>query len=145
MPLLREAVIAYILKGDRLLVFRHTDHPDAGTQVPAGTVEKGETLEEAVLREAKEETGLEGLEIIAYLGAVERRNTYKGRTGTERRHFFHLSCAGEAPELWLHREADPSDGVEESYEFELSWVRFPDEVPELHGEEGLFLSKIGEV
>ena len=61
-------VIAYITDGDRLLVFRHTDFPEAGIQVPAGTVEEGEALDLAVLREAEEETGLAGLEIRSYLG-----------------------------------------------------------------------------
>lgn len=44
-----EKVIAHITQGDRLLVFRHPQHPEARVQVPAGTVEQGEKLEEAVL------------------------------------------------------------------------------------------------
>ena len=35
-------VFAYITHRDRLLVFRHTDFPEAGIQVPAGTVLKDE-------------------------------------------------------------------------------------------------------
>ena len=39
-----------------LLLF---EHPNAGIQIPAGTVEEGEPIEEAVLREVYEETGLD--------------------------------------------------------------------------------------
>ena len=51
-----------------LLVFRH---PTAGIQIPAGTVEAGEDLETAVKRETYEETGLQSVEIEAYLGCFE--------------------------------------------------------------------------
>jgi 8-oxo-dGTP pyrophosphatase MutT (NUDIX family) len=53
--------------GRELLVFTHAD---AGIQVPAGTMEAGETPETAVLREAYEETGLTAVRIAAYLGAI---------------------------------------------------------------------------
>ena len=51
-----------------LLVFKH---PTAGIQIPAGTVEIGEDLETAVKREVYEETGLQSVEIEAYLGCFE--------------------------------------------------------------------------
>ena len=62
---MKEKVYAYIVKDHRLLVFRHIQFPEAGLQVPGGTVEEGEPLEEAVLREATEESGLEGLRLVA--------------------------------------------------------------------------------
>lgn len=46
-----------------LLVFRH-DNPTAGIQVPAGTIEPGESPREAVLREVAEEAGLTELAVI---------------------------------------------------------------------------------
>ena len=44
----------------QLLLFRH---PNAGIQIPAGTIEEGEDWQTAVLREAAEETGLTQLTI----------------------------------------------------------------------------------
>jgi 8-oxo-dGTP pyrophosphatase MutT (NUDIX family) len=48
-----------------LLVFRH---PDAGVQLPAGSVEPGEAFEAAALREVEEETGLMDARLVARLG-----------------------------------------------------------------------------
>jgi 8-oxo-dGTP pyrophosphatase MutT (NUDIX family) len=51
--------------GTEILLFRH---PSAGIQIPAGTVEEGETLEQAVLREAAEETGLKNVRLVSRMG-----------------------------------------------------------------------------
>lgn len=55
-------------EGRQILLFQH---PQAGIQLPAGTVDEGESWETAVLREAKEETGLTQLTIHRYLGKIE--------------------------------------------------------------------------
>lgn len=55
---------------DELLLF---EHPFAGFQLPAGTVEEDEPPEIAVLREAHEETGLSGFETPEFLGHDEWR------------------------------------------------------------------------
>lgn len=56
--------------GRELLLF---EHPHAGIQIPAGTVEEQEKPEEAALREVREETGLWPLVIQRYLGSEEQR------------------------------------------------------------------------
>jgi 8-oxo-dGTP diphosphatase len=54
------AVAAIILRGDEILLIRRGCEPGIGKwSVPGGSVEIGETLEEAVKREVREETGLE--------------------------------------------------------------------------------------
>jgi 8-oxo-dGTP pyrophosphatase MutT (NUDIX family) len=52
-------------KGRELLVFRH---PTAGVQLPAGSVEQGESPETAALREVAEETGLADIRVVSNLG-----------------------------------------------------------------------------
>jgi 2-polyprenyl-3-methyl-5-hydroxy-6-metoxy-1,4-benzoquinol methylase/8-oxo-dGTP pyrophosphatase MutT (NUDIX family) len=137
-----EKVIAYITHAGRLLVFSHPHHPEAGIQVPGGTIEGGELPEDAVLREAQEETGLTGLEIRSYLGVRELELSTDGRAEIRRRHFFHLALRGEAPDRWCHFEEHPSDGSSEPIEFELFWVRYPEEVPELSGGQGELLHRL---
>ena len=70
-----EKVTAFIVhsspSGIDLLLFKH---PTAGIQIPAGTVEENETPQTAVLREAAEESGLEGLEYRSYLGSRLERH-----------------------------------------------------------------------
>lgn len=51
--------------GPELLVFQH---PTAGIQLPAGTVEVDEPVEAALQREVEEETGLTGVQIEHSLG-----------------------------------------------------------------------------
>ena len=54
--------------GPELLVF---EHPLTGLQLPAGTVEEGESFAAAALREGWEETGALGLELVRELAVVE--------------------------------------------------------------------------
>jgi len=64
-----EKITAFVtrsgLNGLELLVFQH---PTAGIQIPAGTVEEGETIEQAAFREVAEETGLYDISLRRYLG-----------------------------------------------------------------------------
>ncbi len=59
---MKRKVWAYIMRDrqgeQQLLVFEHTDK-DAGIQIPAGTVDQGETPEAAMQRELLEESGLD--------------------------------------------------------------------------------------
>jgi len=56
------------VNGRQLLLFKH---PIAGIQLPAGTVDEGEWVETAVLREVAEETGLQQVRIIRKVGIIE--------------------------------------------------------------------------
>lgn len=121
-PRVSEKVYAYITQGDQVLVFRHVDAPEAGIQAPGGTVQPGESLPEAVLREAFEETGLAELEIVSALGDTWFDLAAYGRAGeVHHRHFFHLRAATPLPASWRHVERDPSDGGPPIL-FEFSWL-----------------------
>jgi ADP-ribose pyrophosphatase YjhB (NUDIX family) len=61
-------VFAYIIRADHLLVFKHVDFPEAGIQIPGGTIESDELPEDDVLRESVEETGLERLHRVVVWG-----------------------------------------------------------------------------
>jgi 8-oxo-dGTP diphosphatase len=53
---------AVVVDDERLLLIRRGHGPAAGTwSVPGGRVERGETVAEAVVRELREETGVDGL------------------------------------------------------------------------------------
>jgi 8-oxo-dGTP pyrophosphatase MutT (NUDIX family) len=125
-PRVREKVYAYITQGEQLLVFQHVDFPDAGIQVPGGTVNPGEPLCEAVLREAFEETSIEDLVILAELGDTWPVMDGSGRPGeVHHRHFFHLRSGAPIPATWRHEERDPADGGP-PFLFEFSWIPIVD-------------------
>lgn len=116
-------VLAYITHAGRLLVFRQPHAPEQGVQVPGGGPEAGETLEAAVLREAREETGLTRLRLGAFLGSV----TYQLQVDTgppHLRHFFHVVAEGELDERWQHLEG-PSSTRAEPLLRELWWEPLP--------------------
>jgi len=131
MPFVRHKMFAYITQGDRLLVFRHPYAPEAGIQVPAGTVEAGEPFADAVMREAVEETGLRELALVAYLGDHIRAMCDVGRDEVHHRHFYHLHYTGNVPDTWRHVEHDPSDVLSALPVFEFFWVRLPRDIPPL--------------
>ena len=124
-------VMAYITHRNRLLVFRQPDFPEAGIQVPGGSVAAGEPLEVAVRREAFEETGLESLVLSSYLGDERYDRTPRGQAEIHHRHFYHFHADGDVDDTWEHWERDPSEGEIEQIRFLFSWVTLPNEVPPL--------------
>ena len=131
MPTVKHKAFAYITNGGRLLVFRHPLEPEAGIQVPAGTIQPGEAPEAAALREAFEETGLPNLVLASFLGEHCRSRADVGLAEVHPRYFFHLRCPGEPPESWRHYETDPSEGTRQPIPFDFFWAKLPDELPAL--------------
>ena len=117
----KEKVLAYVTKGDRVLVFRHVAHPEVGYQVPGGSILPGEPFEEAALREAREETGLRGLRPIRHLGTY-RHDMEPFAAQTHVRHVFHVVCDDATPETFRHFELHPSSGGGNPIEFEFEWL-----------------------
>jgi len=119
-----DKAFAYIVRDRRLLVFEHVDHPEAGLQVPAGTVRPGESPADAAAREAREETGLADLGTPRPLGVAMFDARPHGKDELHRRHVFHLPLAPSSavPERWRHLEGDPSEGDGAPIAFELYWL-----------------------
>jgi 8-oxo-dGTP pyrophosphatase MutT (NUDIX family) len=93
----RLRVVAYITRGHELLVFDQRGDPEARSQVPAGRLDPGESLEEGLERELDEEVGIRA-RVVRELARVTRRlgdgNVYES-------HYFHLET-DEPRDVWEH-------------------------------------------
>jgi NAD+ diphosphatase len=67
-PRVAPAVIVLVTQGDRMLLARNSSFPEPFYSTLAGFVEPGESLEEAVVREIKEEVNIE-LKDLRYFGS----------------------------------------------------------------------------
>ena len=123
----KQKVVCYIVRDGRLLVFKHLDEPwdESGLQVPAGSIQPGETPEVAAIREASEETGLKGLRLVRKIGETQY-DMAPYRPELHHRHIFHLEVEGpmngeELTALVASNEEDPDDGSGPK-RFECYWV-----------------------
>ena len=93
-------VLVYVVAHGHLLVNWHCDFPDAGVQVPGGTIEDCEEPMDAARRELYEEAGLvvdTGAELI-------HRADYSPGLGTvvHDRHFVALQLAASTLQPFVH-------------------------------------------
>jgi 8-oxo-dGTP pyrophosphatase MutT (NUDIX family) len=115
-------VLIYATSRDRLLVFDEPDFPDVLWQVPGGTVEAGEDVAEAALREFQEETGLAPSAPLTPLAIHDYRFPLKiGGIAWHRRHYFRIELDGLHPETWLHHELTPFGGGD-PIRFRFFWI-----------------------
>jgi ADP-ribose pyrophosphatase YjhB (NUDIX family) len=119
------AVSAAIFRDGRVLIVRRARPPAHGLYtLPGGGVELGETLEDAVIREVREETGLliAPLELVGFRQAIGR-----DPAGRIERHFVILPFAAR----WLEGEISLNEELAEAH-----W-RKPAELADLKTTEGL--------
>lgn len=119
----RHRAYAYITSGRRLLLFTHPGAPEAGIQVPAGTIESGENPQDAVMREAEEETGLTGLRYVRFLARDTRDMRDCGSDELQHRWFFHLCVEGPTEETWRHGEYAEDGSLIHPFDFFWADVR----------------------
>ncbi|MGW5125771.1 NUDIX hydrolase [Streptomyces sp. NPDC004069] len=120
----RIRVAAYVVRRravPELLVFDHIGMPEAGTQVPAGGVRSGEGLEEAVLREVAEETGLLTATVVRQLAVEDKPHPDTGQP--RRTSFFHLQAPAGLPEAWEHHVR--GDGDDAGLSFACRFLPLP--------------------
>lgn len=96
-----------VYKGDMILVINRTKSDWPGLSFPGGHLEENETLEESVVREMKEETGLEIKNPklcaikewdwgngVRYLGLLYKTNNFKGE----------LKSSNEGKVFWINKK-----------------------------------------
>jgi len=118
-------VLIYATWRDRLLVFDEPDFPEVELQVPGGTVETGEDIAAAALREFSEETGILPPTPLSTLAIQDYRFSKDGAEVHHRRHYFHIPLGGDQPDTWLHREMTPFSGGGPIL-FRFFWLGFDD-------------------
>ena len=119
------AVSAVIVRDGEFLAVRRARPPMQGLfTLPGGGVEAGESLAEAVCREAREETGLtiEAAALAGYREVITRDDA-----GRVQRHFVILTFAAH----WVAGEPRLNEEL-----LEARWIR-PAGLPELSTTEGL--------
>lgn len=96
-----------VYKGEMILVINRTKSDWPGLSFPGGHLEENETLEESVVREMKEETGLEIKNPklcaikewdwgngVRYLGLLYKTNNFKGE----------LKSSSEGKVFWINKK-----------------------------------------
>lgn len=137
---MKHKVLVYLLRstaaGAEFLAFTHRDFPDAGLQVPAGTVEPGEPLETAACRELAEESGLtaEQVRLVGKLAVADEPEW------DQRRHVYLFEPRGPLPDRWAHTVAGA--GEDQGMVFEFDW-RPVGAANELAGGQGRFMHLTG--
>jgi 8-oxo-dGTP pyrophosphatase MutT (NUDIX family) len=129
-----EKVLAYVVRpsasgGLELLVFQH---PTAGLQVPAGTIDEGESPESAVVRELAEESGLSNVRIV---GMLDRYVWTHPRTQhRHHRHVFQFDGSNELPDRWDHVAVGSAE--EQGLTFSFRWIPVAAAISQLTGDQG---------
>jgi 8-oxo-dGTP pyrophosphatase MutT (NUDIX family) len=120
--LVRKRVVGYVTRGRELLVFEH-----AGVlQVPAGRIDHDETLEEGLVREVEEETGVEGLRIVGELADADEVDRLYGVLA-HRSWAFHAVVDGGGPDAWDHHVT--GTGMDAGMVLPCRWVPLDDPPP----------------
>lgn len=139
----KKKVLVYITRVEdgrtELLVFTHRDFPEAGIQVPAGTIEKNEKPEEAAIRETFEESGV----LISepnFVGVYEwiRRDTHQPQL----RYVYHFSLVDSAADSWSHAVGGKDKDEDRGMIFNFYWIPLEEGLSVLAAQQGLYLQDI---
>lgn len=127
---LTRKVYGYVtrIKGGQteVLVFRHPI-PEAGIQIPKGTVNDAEDTYDAVIREIEEETGLKNFEVENLIA----EDYWENDNGAIHNRFFYKIKVSNVPNEW---DYEPTGGGDEKgLTFHFFWISSKDEVELIRG------------
>jgi len=115
----------------QLLVFRHPI-PEAGIQIPKGTVEPNEDPYHAVSREIEEETGLRNFQVEKLIA----EDYWESDDGVIHNRFFYKLHVTNVCDEW---DYDPTGGgAEEGLVFHYFWISSKEEVEIIRGHSDYF-------
>jgi ADP-ribose pyrophosphatase YjhB (NUDIX family) len=121
--LVRKRVVAFVTREregrTELLVFDY----ESMTELPGGRIDAHESLEEGIVREVEEETGVADLRVIEELADAGEFVRLYGR-GAHETHVFHLVTHGTTPEEWDHHVT--GTGMDAGLVYACRWVRLAD-------------------
>lgn len=116
------------IKNDKtqVLVFQHSI-PEAGIQIPKGTVNDEEDTYNAVIREVEEETGLTNFRVENLIA----EDNWKNDDGAIHNRFFYKINVSDAPDEWDYQPT--GGGEEEGLVFHYFWISSKNEVGLIRG------------
>ena len=122
---MRKRVVAYVTRErdgvKELLVFEDRAHAHMGVQVPAGRLDRGETLEQGLRRELHEEAGIERARIVRELEHPSWPAKYEN-------HAFEVHVDGEeTADTWDH--VVHGDGDDAGLAFRYRWEPVRPDLP----------------
>ncbi len=125
---------------DRLLVFRELkkDGSIDVAQFPGGTIDDGESIEQGLLREVYEETGLSDIEIVRQLGCSQYVATEEF---ISLRHFYLLKCNEPMQGSWIHYEMFSSEHAH-PLPYQYSWMTKEEAMLNLGADHDVFMHLI---
>ncbi|WP_234447096.1 NUDIX hydrolase [Virgibacillus salexigens] len=115
----------------QVLVFQHPI-AEAGIQIPKGTVKEGEDTFNAVIREIKEETGLDNFEVEDLIA----EDFWENDDGTIHNRFFYKIKATEVKDEWDYQPT--GGGEEDGLIFRFFWISSKDEIKLIRGHADYF-------
>ncbi|MEG0416724.1 MAG: NUDIX domain-containing protein [Erysipelothrix sp.] len=110
----------------QVLVFQHSN-PEAGIQIPKGTVKPNEDTYNAVRREIEEETGLSNFDVVDLIA----EDFWEYDDGIIHNRFFYKITVLNAPDKWDYQPTGGGD--EEGLTFHFFWISSIDEVELVRG------------
>ncbi len=87
------AIILREVKGQLKIALAHHARAANSWTLPKGHVEDGESLQEAALREVYEETGLNDVQLVQYLGSILRSSRKSNGDVVQKTIHFYLAYA----------------------------------------------------